>query len=80
MSLQNAINFIAKVDAENDFRKSFYSCKTLPELMEMLTKQKLGFTVDEIEDAFNMLLFKCQTYEQAGRVNEVKAWFHCFTR
>jgi len=46
----------------------------------MLTRQKMGFTVDEIEDAFNVLLLKCQTYEQAGRVNEVKAWFYCFKR
>ena len=80
MSLQNAIDFITKVDSESDFRKSCYTCKTLPELIEMLTKQKMGFTVDEIEDAFNVLLLKCQTYEQAGRVNEVKAWFYCFRR
>jgi hypothetical protein len=80
MSLQNAIDFITKVDSESDFRKSCYTCKTLPELIEMLTKQKMGFTVDEIENAFNVLLLKCQTYEQAGRVNEVKAWFYCFKR
>jgi hypothetical protein len=80
MSLQNAIDFITKVDSESDFRKSCYTCKTLPELIEMLTRQKMGFTVDEIEDAFNVLLLKCQTYEQAGRVNEVKAWFYCFKR
>jgi len=48
--------------------------------MEKLTRQGMGFTVDEMEDAFNFLLLKCQTYEQAGRVNEVKAWFYCFAR
>ena len=46
----------------------------------MVTNLDMGFTVDEMEDAFNVLLLKCQTYEQAGRVNEVKAWFYCFTR
>ena len=80
MSLQNAIKFITKVDSENDFRKSCYASKTLPELIGKLTKEGMGFTIDEIEDAFNVLLLKCQTYEQAGRVNEVKAWFYCFTR
>ena len=80
MSLQNAINFITKVDSESDFRKSLYSAKTLSELTEMLAKQKMSFTLDEIEDAFNVLLLKCQTYEQAGRVNELKAWFYCFKR
>jgi hypothetical protein len=80
MSLQNALNFISKVDSDTDFRKSCYTCKTLPDLIEMLTKQEMPFTVDEIEDAFNVLLLKCQTYEQAGRVNEVKAWYYCFKR
>jgi len=80
MSLQNAINFISKVDSVEDFRKSMYTAKTISELLEMLNKQNMGFTLDEIEDAFNVLLLKCQTYEQAGRVNEVKAWFYCFKR
>jgi len=80
MSLQNAINFISKVDSVEDFRKSMYTAKTISELLEMLNKQNMGFTLDEIEDAFNVLLLKCQTYEQAGRVNEVKAWFYCFNR
>ena len=77
MSLQNAINFITKVDSDNDFRKSCYASKTLSGL---LSQQKMSFTIDEIEDAFNVLLLKCQTYQQADRVNEVKAWFYCFTR
>ena len=80
MSLQNAINFITKVDSDSNFRKSLYTAKTLAELIEILSKQEMGFTLDEIEDAFNVLLLKCQTYEQAGRVNEVKAWFYCFKR
>jgi prenyltransferase beta subunit len=80
MSLQNAINFISKVDSVEDFRKSMYTAKTISELLEILNKQNMGFTLDEIEDAFNVLLLKCQTYEQAGRVNEVKAWFYCFKR
>jgi hypothetical protein len=46
----------------------------------MLKKQKMNFTSDEIEDAFNVLELKCQTYEQAGRVHEVKAWFTLFRK
>jgi len=48
--------------------------------MEHLKGKGRSFTSDEFEDAINMLLFKCQTYEQAGRVKEVKAWFNCFIR
>jgi len=78
MSLQNAINFISKVDSDTDFRKSCYVCKSQAELLETLSKQKMGFTPEEIDDAFRVLELKCQTYEQAGRVKEVKAWFTLF--
>jgi len=78
MSLQNAINFISRVDSDSDFRKSCYVSKTLGDLVKFLTENNLSFTQDEIEDAFNVLLLKCQTYEQAGRVNEVKAWYRLF--
>ena len=78
MSLQNAINFISKVDADTDFRKSCYNNKSQDELLKSLAKQKMSFTPDEIDDAFRVLELKCQTYEQAGRVKEVKAWFTLF--
>jgi len=78
MSLQNAINFISRVDANADFRKSCYIYKSQEELFSFLKSENIGFTADEVEDAFNVLELKCQTYEQAGRVKEVKAWFRLF--
>jgi len=78
MSLQNAINFISKVDSNDEFRKSCYSCKSQAELLDWLMTENMAFTPDEIADAFNVLELKCQTYEQAGRVHEVKAWFTLF--
>lgn len=78
MSLQNAINFISRVDSDSDFRKSCYSFKSQADLLQNLSENKIGFTHDEIEDAFNVLELKCQTYEQAGRVKEVKAWYRLF--
>ena len=79
MSLQNAINFISKVDSDSDFRKSCYTYKSQAELLLKMSENKMGFTHDEIEDAFNVLDLKCQTYEQAGRVKEVKAWYRLFS-
>jgi len=79
MSLQNAINFISKVDSDSDFRKSCYAYKSQAELLMKMSENKMGFTHDEIEDAFNVLELKCQTYEQAGRVKEVKAWYRLFS-
>ncbi|HRZ98611.1 MAG TPA: hypothetical protein P5084_13730 [Paludibacter sp.] len=78
MSLQNAINFISKVDSDSDFRKSCYAYKSQTDLLNSLIDMQMGFTPNEIEDAFNVLELKCQTYEQAGRVKEVKAWFRLF--
>jgi len=78
MSLQNAINFISQVDSDSDFRKSCYAYKSQMELLQKMNDNKMGFTPDEIEDAFNVLELKCQTYEQAGRVKEVKAWYRLF--
>ncbi|MFT3752064.1 MAG: hypothetical protein QM800_04045 [Paludibacter sp.] len=78
MSLQNAINFILKVDSDSGFRKSCYQNTSQAELLRRLANEGMGFTVDQIEDAFNVLELKCQTYEQAGRVKEVKAWFRLF--
>ena len=79
MSLQNAINFISKVDSDSDFRKSCYAYKSQVDLLLNMSENKMGFTHDEIEDAFIVLELKCQTYEQAGRVKEVKAWYRLFS-
>jgi len=78
MSLQNAIDFISKVDTDNDFRKSCYASKSQDELLNALAEKELKFTPNEITNAFNVLELQCQTYEQAGRVHELKAWFSLF--
>jgi site-specific DNA-adenine methylase len=80
MSIQNAINFISEVDMDAEIRKSYYVCQSQTELFAKLAEDKKSFTEDDFENAVNMLLFKCQTYEQAGRVKEVKAWFKLFKR
>jgi hypothetical protein len=78
MSIQNALIFLRDVELDNGLRKSCYSCKTRNELLEMLEKQGRGFTYEECENAINMLLLKCQTYEQAERVRELHVWFLLF--
>jgi hypothetical protein len=80
MSIQGAINFISRVDSDNEFRKECYSHKTQSELLSFTASEGMKFNADEIEDAFNVLELKCQTYEQAGRVHEVKAWFRLFQK
>ncbi len=78
MSLQNAINFISKVDSEYDFRKSCYKFKNQHTLLEFLKSEGFAFSVPEIEDAFNTLIFKCQTYEQHENIRHLESWFKLF--
>jgi len=78
MSIQNAVTFISNVDSSSELRSSCYTCRTKVELLEMLKAQGLVFNPDEFAEAINMLLFKCQTFEQADRVKEVNAWFSLF--
>ena len=79
MSIQASINFISRVDSDTDFRKACYKYKTQAELLDFLALEGMKFVPHEIEDAFNVLELKCQTYEQAGRVKEVKAWWRLFS-
>lgn len=78
MSIQAAIKFISRVDSDSDFRKACYRSNSQNDLLQFTASEGMKFSVDEIEDAFNILELKCQTYEQAGRVKEVKAWFRLF--
>lgn len=47
--------------------------------MRQSVKSKLlsghDFTETEFEDAINMLLVKCQSYEEVGVIQQVKFWF-----
>lgn len=78
MSIQHALIFIENIDTKKELREACYACHSQSELITMLRKNGLSFTPDEFDDAVNMLLFKCQTYEQASKVNQIKIWFSLF--
>ncbi len=78
MSIQASIHFISRVDNDSDFRRACYKHKTQAQLLAFCASEGMKFAPHEIEDAFNVLELKCQTYEQAGRVKEVKAWWRLF--
>lgn len=78
MSIQHAINFIAKVESDNDFRKSCYAYKTQSALLDYLKIEGFSFSAEEAEEAFSSLLFKCQTYEQHENIRHLEGWFKLF--
>jgi hypothetical protein len=78
MSLQNALNFLTKIDTDEPFRKSCYKCKSKTELLERLNGLGFAFTLDEYGNAINQMLLKCQTEDQGNHVKELEIWFSLF--
>jgi hypothetical protein len=69
MALGKSINFIKAFMYDKEFRKE---CNKIQKA-ELLNT--FDFTEDEFEDAITMQLVKCQTYEDADLVQQVKFWF-----
>jgi hypothetical protein len=78
MSIANATTFINQFEADTELRKLCNSCRSQKELLEMLDNKQLSFSADEFNDVLNSLLVKCQSYEQAGYIEEIKRWFLMF--
>ncbi len=78
MSIKNAMTFIANVDCNHALRIECYKCKTKSELLSWLHTQGMSFTQEEFDEAVNVMLFKCQSYEEADKVKQTEAWFTLF--
>ena len=80
MSINNAMKFVRKVDADNEFRRICNKCGSREAIQEMLLKEKMDFNDFEFEEAINMMLFKCQTYEDADGVKQIELWYNLVCR
>ena len=78
MSIANASKFIRQFETDTELRKRCNSCRSQNELLKMLSDEQLDFSEDEFNDVLNSLLVKCQSYEQAGYIEEIKRWFMMF--
>ena len=70
MSIDKAITFVKKATNDKMFRKECYQRNSKIEVMKFF-----GFDEFEFEDAVNMQLVKCQSYEEAEVFQEIKIWF-----
>lgn len=70
MALSKAIEFVKQVSSDKEFRTQ---CNKNNSKIELL--QHLNFNEIEFEDALNMQLVKCQTYEEAEVFQQLKIWF-----
>jgi hypothetical protein len=73
MAISKAITFMKRAMKEPDFRKECYKIDSKQALMD-----EMGFNEDEFEDAVNIHLLKCQTYEEAEYYQQIRMWFLSF--
>ncbi len=64
MSIQNAKIFIEKVQTDATFRKEMYKVKGINEFNQFIKGKDLTFDENEFEEAYSMLMFKCQFAEE----------------
>lgn len=69
MAIGKAIRFVKKAQTDPEFRKSCYVLSKADLLVEM------GFDELEFDDAINMQLVKCQTYQEAEVYQQIRMWF-----
>ena len=70
MALGKAVDFVKRVGFDEELRTE---CNKSASKVELL--HKFDFNEVEFEDALNMQLVKCQTYEQAEVFQQIKLWF-----
>ena len=70
MAIDKAIKFVKRATTEITFRKTCYNCQSRQELID-----KIGFDEIEFDDAINMQLVQCQTYEEAEVYQQIRMWF-----
>ena len=78
MSLNNALEFVELVKSSDSFRQKCYEYPNIEDFMEMLAQNDKSFTPDDFENAINMNLLKCQTFDQAEVYQEIGNWFKLF--
>lgn len=70
MALGKALEFVKKATFDTSLRKQCYASNSKEDLL-----MTLDFNEAEFEDAINMQLVKCQTYEAAEYYQQLKIWF-----
>ena len=73
MSIQNAIRFIKKVQADKSFREGLFQIATVNEFRVFLTENNLEYDEAEFEEAYHHLLVQCQFEEEADRLRDVSS-------
>lgn len=71
MSIGNAIKFIKRTESDDAFRKSLYGVGGWEDLMDLLLREDMGCSANELDEAFTHLHVQCQFAEEADRLFNV---------
>ncbi len=70
MAIGKALNFVKEAVNNKSLRTECYTAESKKKLLN-----KLGFDEIEFDDAINMQLVKCQSYEEAEKFQQLRMWF-----
>jgi hypothetical protein len=71
MAISKAILFVKQAIIDSGFRSECALYNTKQELLNAF-----DFNEDEFDNAVNMQLVKCQTYEKAEYYQQIRLWFN----
>jgi hypothetical protein len=71
MAISKAIKFVKQATTESKFRTECNLYQSKDELFKAF-----DFNENDFENAINMQLVKCQTYERAEHFQQIRIWFH----
>lgn len=70
MAIGKAIKFVKEVVDNKTLRVECNKAESKQKLLD-----KMGFDEVEFDDAINMQLVKCQSYEEAEQYQQIRMWF-----
>jgi len=71
MAISKAISFVKQALTDTKFRNECNLFQSKDELFK-----EFEFDENDFENAINMQLVKCQTYERAEHFQQIRMWFH----
>jgi hypothetical protein len=75
MAIKNVAALFKEIDAKEYLRSKLYACTSKDDLIRYLKTNHLDFTMEEFEDAINMMHTECQTQEAANELFSKANWF-----
>lgn len=75
MTISNALIFIQRGQQENKLRQCLSTASNMMELQKLLMIEQLEFSKQDFDQAFHLLLVKCQEVEEAEQLKGFKMWW-----